>query len=475
MKSPPGCRGRFFICYTSVRWEVPDISTIPTACIIGAGSSGLTTAKALQDQGIPFDCFEASDDVGGVWYYQNPNGMSACYKHLHINTSKCRMEWEDFPMPEEWPNYCRHDHIHQYFRAYADHFGLRDRIAFNTRVEHAERTAEGDWAVTISTGETRRYDALFVCNGHHWDPQWPEPAFPGHFDGLQMHAHSYRQPEDFAGKRVVVLGMGNSAMDIAVELSYTAKRVFLSHRRGVHIVPKYLFGRAVDQWVTRGVPPRVGELLLSLMLRIQVGKVEQYGLKRPEHRLMQSHPTISSNILDRIAHGDVTPVDCIAALEGDRVRFSDGRVEEADTIIYCTGYRVTFPFFEEQFLCARDNDLPLYQRMFKPDIPNLMFIGLYQPLGAIFPLAEQQARIGAAYLAGKYTPPPREVMEQRMEAERSAMFRRYIPSRRHTMQVDYDAFLAALKRELKEGQRRARKQPPCIVPAAREDAIAQAR
>lgn len=436
--------------------EPHPISTLPTACVIGAGSSGLTTVKALKDQGIPVDCFEASDDVGGVWYYQNPNGMSACYKHLHINTSKCRMEWEDFPMAAEWPNYCRHDYVHQYFKAYTDKFGLREHITFNTRVEHAERDPDGTWAVTLSNGDTRRYDALFVCNGHHWDPRWPEPAFPGHFDGLQMHSHHYRQPEDFAGQRVVILGLGNSAMDIAVELSYTAKNVYLAHRRGAHIVPKYLLGRAVDQWVVPGLPARVNEFLMSLMLRIQVGKVENYGIKRPEHRLMQSHPTISSTILDRIAHGDVTPKDNIAALEGTRVRFADGSVEEADTIIYCTGYKVTFPFFDENFLSAPDNDLPLYQRMFKPDIPNLMFIGLYQPLGAIFPLAEMQARIGAAYLAGKYLPPPREVMEQRMAAEREAMFRRYVASKRHTMQVDYDQFLAALKRELKQGQRRAK-------------------
>ena len=86
-------------------------------------------------------------------------------------------------MPEEYPNYCHHTQVLAYFRSYADHFGVRERITFNTGVEHAERQADGVWRVRLSTGEERRYDALFVCNGHHWDPRWPEPAFPGTFDG----------------------------------------------------------------------------------------------------------------------------------------------------------------------------------------------------------------------------------------------------------------------------------------------------
>ncbi len=431
------------------------MSIYPKACVIGAGPSGLTAAKALQDKQIPYDCFEASDDVGGVWYYNSPTGMSACYKHLHINTSRCRMEFEDYPMPPSWPNFCRHDYVHTYFRDYAAHFGLRDHITFNTRVERAELGDDGVWRVTLSTGETRNYDAVIVCNGHHWDPQWPEPRFPGHFDGKEMHSHDYRQPEDFAGQRVVVLGMGNSAMDMAVELSYTAAKVYLAHRRGAHIVPKYLFGRPLDQWSVKGIPNWLNERILATMLRLQLGKVENYGLKRPEHGLLQSHPTISGTILDRLGHGDIIPKDNIAELCGHQVKFADGSVEDVDTVIYCTGYKVSFPFFDPEFLSAPDNDLPLYQRMFKPGIPSLAFIGLYQPLGAIFPLAERQGRITAAYLAGEYLPPSVEEMQKRMQVEREKMFRRYVKSKRHTMQVDYDAFMAELDRELKAGRRRA--------------------
>lgn len=432
------------------------MKALPKACVIGAGSSGLTAVKALKDAGIPFDCFELSDDVGGVWYYQNPTGMSACYKHLHINTSRCRMELEDYPMPKSWPNFCRHDYVHRYFRDYAEHFGLREHITFNTGVEQARVDGEGVWQVRLTSGETRSYDAVLVCNGHHWDPRWPEPPFPGNFNGRVMHSHDYRQPEDFAGQRVVVLGMGNSAMDIAVELSYTAERVFLAHRRGAHIVPKMLFGRPVDQWPAKGIPNWINEKILATMLRIQQGRIEQYGLKRPEHGLLQAHPTISGSILERLIHGDIVPKDNIAELTGDSVKFADGSVERVDTVIYCTGYKVSFPFFDPGFISAPDNELPLYIRMFKPDLPSVMFIGLYQPLGAIFPLAERQSRIAAAYLRGDYLPPSPARMESAMREEQEKMARRYVKSKRHTIQVDYDAFMAQLDRELKAGKERAR-------------------
>ena len=270
-----------------------------------------------------------------------------------------------------------------------------------------------------------------------------------------MHSHDYRVPEAFADQRVVVVGMGNSAMDISVELSYTAKQVYLSHRRGVHIVPKYIWGRPLDKWPAQALPLKLANFILQIMIRIQQGKVENFGLKKPAHSLMQSHPTISGTILDRLAHGDVQPVDNIQRLVGDKVIFEDGREEEIDTIIYCTGYKVTFPFFDEEFLSAPDNDLPLFERMMKPEIPNLFFIGLFQPLGAIFPLSERQSYIAADYLAGEYQPPSKEEMHRRTKQERETMFIRYVASKRHTMQVDYDIFMAHLEKEWNAGRRRA--------------------
>jgi len=167
---------------------------LPTAAIIGAGSSGIAAAKALYERGVPFACFEASDRVGGNWVFGNRNGMSAAYRQLHINTSRERMEYSDYPMPKSYPDYPHHSHVAEYFDAYVDHFGLRDAIRLQTRVQRASRRADGVWELTLADGSVESFDALLVANGHHRDPRWPEPPFPGQdaFSGRQMHAHAYR-------------------------------------------------------------------------------------------------------------------------------------------------------------------------------------------------------------------------------------------------------------------------------------------
>src|SRR3712207_4206818 len=222
---------------------------LPRTCVIGAGSSGIAAVKALHGRGFDVDCYEKSDRVGGNWVWRNKNGMSSSYRSLHINTSRERMEYSDFPMPKSYPDFPHHSHIARYFDDYVDHFGFRDRIRFETGVERAARMADGTWTLTTDAGETRRYDTLFVANGHHWDPRWPEPAFPGSdsFAGEQIHSHAYVDPEQLRGKDVVVLGMGNSAMDIAVDASHHANSTVLAARRGAWIIPKYLFGKPLDQ------------------------------------------------------------------------------------------------------------------------------------------------------------------------------------------------------------------------------------
>ena len=207
-------------------------------CVIGAGSSGITACQKLLAKGIDFDCFEKGSTIGGNWRYENDNGMSAAYKSLHINTSRQMMSYAAFPMPDDYPDYPDHFQIAEYFDRFADHFGLRERIDFNTEVSSVDPVDGGGWQVTFKDAdgknETRDYTEVLVCNGHHWDARWPEPAFPGSdtFEGTQMHAHDYRTPEIFEGRRVVVLGIGNSATDIAVESSRTADATFLAMRRG---------------------------------------------------------------------------------------------------------------------------------------------------------------------------------------------------------------------------------------------------
>jgi hypothetical protein len=326
-------------------------------------------------------------------------------------------------------------------------------------VEHAELDAGGVWLVTLDTGETRAYDALLVANGHHWDPRWPEPAFPGDFDGEQLHAHHYVDNGGFRDKRVLIVGIGNSAMDIAVESSFVAARTLISSRRGAYIFPKYLLGKPFDligvSAVTPLIPFRVRQAMTRAIYRVGVGRMEDYGLPKPDHRLLEAHPTVSADFLNRIAHGELSWKPNLASLEGDRVRFADGSEEPIDVIVWCTGYQITFPFFDEDFISAPDNDLPLFKRILKPGIDNLFFIALLQPLGATMPIAEAQGRWIAAYLRGEYHLPPRAEMESDMHRAREKMFKRYVASKRHTMEVDFDDYLYDLRRELAAGRRRA--------------------
>jgi cation diffusion facilitator CzcD-associated flavoprotein CzcO len=326
-------------------------------------------------------------------------------------------------------------------------------------VERAARRPDGVWEVATEHGETRLYDALLVANGHHWDPRWPEPAFPGSesFEGVQMHAHEYVDSTGLEGKNVVVLGMGNSAMDIAVEASQVASNVYLAARRGVHVIPKYLWGRPLDQMgLSPRIPWPVRRVILSAIIRSTTGDLERYGLPKPDHPIGSAHPTISDQILSKLTHGDITPKPNIASLSGSSVRFTDGTEVEADVVVYCTGYKVTFPFFDPDFISAPRNDLPLYRRVFHPEIPNVFFVALLQPLGATMPLAEAQGEWIGSYLRGDYALPPDREMRRDMERERRKMFKRYVASPRHTMQVDFDDYLLELSRERARGAERAR-------------------
>ena len=261
--------------------------------------------------------------------------------------------------------------------------------------------------------------------------------------------------------------MGNSAMDIAVESSFSAAATYLAARRGTWVVPKYAFGRPIDQYVTRaGVPFKVRQAFARRMLRLIAGDLERYGLPKPDHGPLEAHPTVSDDVLSRLAHGEITPKPNIARLTERTVVFADGSEVEADLVVYCTGYNVRFPFFDEGLISAPDNDLPLFRRVFHPDHPNVFFIGLLQPLGAIMPLAAAQGEWVGDYLAGRYALPPAAALRADIERERARMFKRYVASRRHTMQVDFDDYLADLAKERRRGAERARGRPLPVPPRA---------
>jgi dimethylaniline monooxygenase (N-oxide forming) len=433
------------------------------ACVIGAGSSGIAACQVLDARGIPFDCFEKGSEVGGNWRFENDNGMSSAYRSLHINTSRGLMAYKTYPMPEDYPDYPDHFQIARYFDDYVDHFGLREKIRFGTEVKSVV-PADGEWEVTVEDAdgkrETIRYRAVLVANGHHWDPRWPEPSFPGAegFDGEQMHAHYYREPEVLRDKRVLVLGIGNSATDIAVEASRIAEKAFLAMRRGAYVMPKYLNGKPTDEsaspLLTR-LPLPVQRFFLGRMLGLTAGDMTSYGLPKPDHKLLEAHPTVSAELLSRLGHGDIAVKPNIDRFTGGRtVRFADGSEEEVDLVVYCTGYKITFPFFDESLVSTGENRLRLYRHVVSAEHPGLYFIGFIQPLGAIMPIAEAQSEWVADLLGGCGTLPPPAEMRTEIASSESRMRKRYVASKRHTIQVDFHPYLRELRKERRRAAQR---------------------
>ncbi|WP_374387283.1 flavin-containing monooxygenase [Sandaracinobacter sp.] len=432
--------------------------------IIGAGCSGFTTAKRLKDEGIPFDWFELSDRIGGNWAYNNANGRSAAYASLHIDTSKWRLQFEDFPCPADWPDFPHHSLLLGYFNDYVDHFGLRPLIRFNSEVARVRQEGAGWFAEVKSGGETAThgpYSHVAVCNGHHWDPNIP--AIPGTFTGTELHARDYRtpfEPVDTRGKTIVVVGLGNTAVDIASELGQRSlgTRLIVSARRGVWVLPKYLNGKPMDKtplpaWVPGWLKRRLG----AWAVRKAVGNMEDYGLPAPDHKPLEAHPTVSSEFLLRCGNGDIEVKPIVTEKAGDELVFADGSREKVDILIHATGYRLSFPFLSPEDVALKDNQLPLFKRMVQPDprLHGLWFMGLAQPLPTLVNFAEQQSKLFAACVAGRYALPPPAEMARITAADEAVHKGHYYASQRHTIQVDFDLYCHDLKAELAQGERRA--------------------
>jgi cation diffusion facilitator CzcD-associated flavoprotein CzcO len=433
------------------------VASSEKVCIVGAGSSGITAGQVLRSRGIAYDCFEKGSTVGGNWRYENDNGLSSAYRSLHINSSTGAMAYKALPMPADYPDYPDHFQVARYFDQYVEHFGLADGIAFNTEVVAVEPADHG-WEVTVE-GEggrrTERYRAVMVANGHHWDPRWPEPPFPGsdQFSGEQMHAHHYREPEVLVGKRVLVLGIGNSAVDIAVESSRIADKTFMAMRRGAYVLPKYLRGRPIDAAappITTRLPLSVQRFFFNRALKVVTGDMTAYGLPKPDHKLLEAHPTVSSELLSRLGAGDITVKPNIDRYAGGRtVRFADGSEEEVDLAIYCTGYKITFPFLDPALVSAGQNRLDLYRRVVSVDHPGLFFIGFIQPLGPIMPIAEAQSEWVADLLTRAAELPSASEMRAEIADSQRRMRKRYVASKRHTIEVDFHPYLREIRRERK--------------------------
>jgi len=379
--------------------EAEELSKI---CVIGAGAAGLTVCRAFLQHGVNFECLERENDVGGIFNFGKPN--SSIYKSTHLLSSKKTTQYPDFPMPAAWPPCPHHSLILEYFRSYARHFDLYDRIRFNTAIERLEPAPEG-WNVRLTNGSRRRYGGVVIANGHHWDPQMPH--FSGRFDGQALHSKEYKTPDIFAGKRVLVVGGGNSACDIAHDAVQQASRVFLSMRRSVHFMSKYSFGKPGDvtlQTMTRlGVPLFVQRMLAGLAARVINGRPQDLGLPAPDHRIFDANLTVNSFVPFHIRQGDITVKPNIASLAGDKVQFVDGSAEAIDMIVYATGFKVSFPFIDRQHLNWRNDAPDLFLHQFHPQRDDLAIVGLFQSAtGGHWALMHYQAQLLSRFLAARH-------------------------------------------------------------------------
>jgi hypothetical protein len=432
--------------------------------VIGAGPSGIAAAKECIAQGFGdgLAVFEKSDQVGGNWVFRDQPGHSSVYETTHIISSKYYSEYEDFPFPPGTPDYPHHTHLRQYFQDYAARFGVTPKIRFHTEVLKAERGADGMWTLRTRGPQGERaetFDVLMVANGHHWNPRLPQ--YPGTFSGEYVHSHEFKSNKPYAGKRVLVIGGGNSAADVAVECSRVAARCCISMRRGHWFLPKFMFGWPGDVIYekTAGWMPRwLRQPLLRLAIFMVAGKNERFGLQKPDYDVLEGHPTLNSELIYFLGHGEIVPKVGIARFDGRTVHFTDGTHEDFDVIIAATGYRISFPFLDKSLADWEDaTHVPLWRRMFHADVTNLYFIGLFQPLGCIWPLADYQALLACLELKGQYRRP--DDLRAAIEQERRHPHFDFVATARHSTEVDYADFRKELFMEIKKGGGRPHDRP----------------
>lgn len=467
-------------------------------CIIGAGSSGIAAAKNFLAAGIPFDCLEREDDIGGNWYFGAH--CSRVYASTHLVSSKPLTEYSDFPMPEEWPEYPSHRQTLSYLRDYARQFGVYERIEFGVGVESVEPAGqetgeespslegrgkgrdfhgaassnklarsprepneslprplpsrEGSkrgWIVRTTNGEARHYRGVVIANGHNWDPRWPE--YPGEFAGEAIHSASFKSAEMLRGKRVLVVGGGNSGCDIACEAAQHADAALLSTRRAYHILPKFIRGRPVDQanelllWLR--VPLWARRVAGAVVSHVALGPAWRTGVPKPDHRLFESHPILNSQIHHYVGHGRLAMRPDIARFNGNQVEFVDGSAAEIELVVYATGYRVNIPFIDRAQLNWQGDAPRLFMNVFHPERDDLFCIGLIQPDSGQFGLVDYQSQLVARYVQAIDRGSERAEEFRRLKAAELPDLGsgvRYIQSPRHTLEVEHYSYRRRLQR-----------------------------
>ena len=381
------------------------LATEEMIALIGAGPSGLAGARNLQRCGIPFQGFEAYSDVGGLWNIANPR--STVYESAHLISSKRMTEFTEFPMPDHVADYPSHRALCQYFSDFADHFDLRRHFRFGVRVERVEplRPQEADtpWRVTIRNAEgaleSAVYKGVVIANGTLAEPN--RPKFPGEFAGELLHTSQYKHAEQFKGKRVLIIGAGNSGCDIAVDAVHYGRSVDISVRRGYYFVPKYVFGKPADTLGGKRPLPRwLKQKMDSIVLKWFTGDPTRFGFPKPDYKMYESHPIVNSLILHHLGHGDISVKPDIARFEGHTVHFKDGSQQDYDMVMLATGYALHYPFIDPGLLNWQGMAPQLYLNIFTPRYQRLAVLGMIEASGIGWQGRYEQAELVARYFQG---------------------------------------------------------------------------
>lgn len=410
--------------------------------IVGAGPSGLILARKLADTDSTYEIYERNSDVGGIWDIDAPG--SPMYESAHFISSKTRSGFPGFPMPAAYPDYPNHRQILAYIRAFADEFDLRRNVRFDSAVRHARPTSERTWEILLDDGSVRHCRYLVCANGITWEPN--EVTWPGTFSGEIRHSVTYRSASEFTGRRVLVIGAGNSGADIACDAAFASDQAFMSVRRGYHFIPKHIMGKPADVFAADGpsLPHRVQQIVFAGLLRILTGDLRRYGLPKPDHRIFESHPLLNTQILHYLGHGDCVAKPDVARLDGDDVVFVDGSRERVDLIITATGYHMTSPFLDDDVLEMRGGRPDLYLNMFARNHPNLAVLGFVEFATAAYSQVDAMADLVVADATGDATTIARLGELKRSDDTDLRGGHRYVESDRHANYIDVETLTSAL-------------------------------
>jgi hypothetical protein len=414
--------------------------------IIGAGPCGLMTARSFKLAGIDFEVLEKNCDVGGLWDINNEG--TPIYEAAHFISSRTKSGFPDFPMPDDYPDYPNYQQVCAYIRAFALHHDLYKYISFNKKVEKIEKIADNDWLVATADGEKKHYEGIVCANGTLWFENMP--ILRGAFDGVVRHGKSFKKSSEFVGKKILVIGGGNSGVDIACEAATFSDKAVLSMRRGYHIIPKYVFGKPTDVFADEGpkFPMKIEQWVLTKLLKIVFGDQTKFGLPKPDHKILESHPVLNSDIFNHLGHGKLTVKPDVDYLEGKFVVFKDGSREEIDEIICATGYHFDIPFAKEYFEWE-DNRPKLYLSAFNRTHDNLFAVGFLETNSAAYTLLTEKIELLTNYLKAKEVTPEKAAMFRRMvETDNPDMTGKinFVRTPRNTGYVDSDTYRAYLKK-----------------------------